>query len=250
MRRREVPGAKPSNGSATTSRCTARRPTTAWRCSRRRRWRTCARACPATTATTTPATSRRWSPARRRCGWPRSTCPTATRSAPTSSPTSSTWMERLNAPRPRAAGARGAAGAGRRLQRHPRARGRRQPALAGWATRCSSPRPAAAFRALKWLGLTDAYMEADGAPGGYTFWDYQAGAWQRNHGIRIDHAAALAPGRRPAGAASTIHRDARGGTSPPTTCPWWPSWSCSAAPASPPGGASARLALMSGCFGS
>ncbi|HEX6866642.1 MAG TPA: exodeoxyribonuclease III [Caulobacteraceae bacterium] len=44
-----------------------------------------------------------------------------------------------------------------------------------------------AFRALKNLGLTDAYMEADGTPGGYTFWDYQAGAWQRNHGIRIDH---------------------------------------------------------------
>ena len=21
----------------------------------------------------------------------------------------------------------------------------------------------------------------------YTFWDYQAGAWQRNNGIRIDH---------------------------------------------------------------
>ncbi|MCA0421403.1 MAG: exodeoxyribonuclease III, partial [Proteobacteria bacterium] len=25
------------------------------------------------------------------------------------------------------------------------------------------------------------------APGLYTFWDYQAGAWQRNNGIRIDH---------------------------------------------------------------
>ena len=25
------------------------------------------------------------------------------------------------------------------------------------------------------------------APGQYTFWDYQAGAWQKNHGIRIDH---------------------------------------------------------------
>jgi exodeoxyribonuclease-3 len=21
----------------------------------------------------------------------------------------------------------------------------------------------------------------------YTFWDYQAGAWNKNHGIRIDH---------------------------------------------------------------
>ncbi len=23
----------------------------------------------------------------------------------------------------------------------------------------------------------------------YTFWDYQAGAWQKNNGIRIDHVA-------------------------------------------------------------
>ena len=30
-------------------------------------------------------------------------------------------------------------------------------------------------------------MTADGSPGAYTFWDYQAGAWQRNNGIRIDH---------------------------------------------------------------
>jgi len=25
------------------------------------------------------------------------------------------------------------------------------------------------------------------APGHYSFWDYQAGSWQRNNGIRIDH---------------------------------------------------------------
>ncbi|HEY2483437.1 MAG TPA: exodeoxyribonuclease III, partial [Caulobacteraceae bacterium] len=31
------------------------------------------------------------------------------------------------------------------------------------------PESRAAFRGLKWLGLTDAYMAADGAPGGYTF---------------------------------------------------------------------------------
>ena len=49
------------------------------------------------------------------------------------------------------------------------------------------PESREAFRALKYLGLTDAYMALDGRPGGYTFWDYQAGAWQRNHGIRIDH---------------------------------------------------------------
>ena len=30
-------------------------------------------------------------------------------------------------------------------------------------------------------------MQADGAAHRYTFWDYQAGAWQKDHGIRIDH---------------------------------------------------------------
>jgi exodeoxyribonuclease III len=50
------------------------------------------------------------------------------------------------------------------------------------------PESRGAFRALKNLGLTEAYLQADGAPGAFTFWDYQATAWQRNNGIRIDHA--------------------------------------------------------------
>jgi exodeoxyribonuclease-3 len=43
------------------------------------------------------------------------------------------------------------------------------------------------FRALCNLGLTDAVRAASDGPGPYTFWDYQAGAWQKNDGIRIDH---------------------------------------------------------------
>jgi exodeoxyribonuclease-3 len=43
------------------------------------------------------------------------------------------------------------------------------------------------FRALLHLGLTDALRATTDAPGMYTFWDYQAGAWQRNNGLRIDH---------------------------------------------------------------
>jgi exodeoxyribonuclease-3 len=70
------------------------------------------------------------------------------------------------------------------------------------------PQSRAAWRALKNLGLTDAYMQADGAPGGYTFWDYQAGAWQRNHGIRIDHAL-LSPQAADVLVGVTIHRDVR-----------------------------------------
>ena len=45
-----------------------------------------------------------------------------------------------------------------------------------------------AFRALKNLGLTEANLSAGAEPHGFTFWDYQAGAWQRNIGIRIDFA--------------------------------------------------------------
>jgi exodeoxyribonuclease-3 len=75
------------------------------------------------------------------------------------------------------------------------------------------PQTRAAFRALKWLGLTDAYMAADGAPGGYTFWDYQAGAWRRNHGIRIDHLL-LSPPAADRLKAVTIHKDMRAADKP------------------------------------
>ena len=43
------------------------------------------------------------------------------------------------------------------------------------------------FRELAALGFTDALRAMDASDGAYTFWDYQAGAWQKNNGIRIDH---------------------------------------------------------------
>ena len=50
------------------------------------------------------------------------------------------------------------------------------------------PESRAAFRSLVNLGYTDAIRQIHGSkPDLYTFWDYQAGAWQRNNGIRIDH---------------------------------------------------------------
>jgi exodeoxyribonuclease-3 len=75
------------------------------------------------------------------------------------------------------------------------------------------PESRAAFRSLKWLGLSDAYMQAGGAPHGYTFWDYQAGAWQRNNGIRIDHAL-LSPQAADVLTDVAIHRDVRGWDKP------------------------------------
>jgi exodeoxyribonuclease-3 len=43
------------------------------------------------------------------------------------------------------------------------------------------------FRTLANLGLTDAIRAVSDAGGLYSFWDYQAGAWQKDNGIRIDH---------------------------------------------------------------
>ncbi|UDL95458.1 exodeoxyribonuclease III [Lichenihabitans sp. PAMC28606] len=43
------------------------------------------------------------------------------------------------------------------------------------------------FRSLLNLGLVDAVRAMTDEAGLYSFWDYQAGAWHRNRGIRIDH---------------------------------------------------------------
>ena len=55
------------------------------------------------------------------------------------------------------------------------------------------PESRAAFRRIVNLGLTDAFramhphMPPQPGPEQFSFWDYQAGAWDRNDGIRIDH---------------------------------------------------------------
>tara|TARA_B100000242_G_scaffold65561_1_gene40502 strand:+ start:98 stop:931 length:834 start_codon:yes stop_codon:yes gene_type:complete len=45
----------------------------------------------------------------------------------------------------------------------------------------------AKFRKILNLGFLDAFRACNDGPGHYSFWDYQAGAWDRNDGIRIDH---------------------------------------------------------------
>lgn len=68
----------------------------------------------------------------------------------------------------------------------PEARDARDPAA--WVSDALFlPQTRAAFRELINLGLTEALRASSDAGGLYTFWDYQAGAWQRNNGIRIDH---------------------------------------------------------------
>jgi exodeoxyribonuclease III len=50
------------------------------------------------------------------------------------------------------------------------------------------PETRARFRALVHLGFTDPVRALDPSGEIYTFWDYQAGSWQKNNGIRIDFA--------------------------------------------------------------
>jgi exodeoxyribonuclease-3 len=49
------------------------------------------------------------------------------------------------------------------------------------------PETRAAYQRILHLGFTDAFRARVQGPGHYSFWDYQAGAWNRNDGIRIDH---------------------------------------------------------------
>jgi len=50
------------------------------------------------------------------------------------------------------------------------------------------PESRARFRRLIWMGFTDAVRAVHPHGPVYTFWDYQGGAWQRDSGLRIDHA--------------------------------------------------------------
>ena len=50
------------------------------------------------------------------------------------------------------------------------------------------PETRARFRQLIYLGLTDAIRALHPRQRVFTFWDYQAAAWERDSGLRIDHA--------------------------------------------------------------
>jgi len=70
-----------------------------------------------------------------------------------------------------------------------------------------------ALRGLIHLGFTDALAATSPDPHAYTFWDYQAGAWPRDHGIRIDHML-LSPQAADRLLACTADREVRGGEKP------------------------------------
>lgn len=69
------------------------------------------------------------------------------------------------------------------------------------------------FRTLLNLGLTDAFRALNQKDHQYTFWDYQAGCWPKDLGIRIDHFL-LSPPVTDRLISCTIDRQPRGEESP------------------------------------
>ena len=61
--------------------------------------------------------------------------------------------------------------------------------------------------------LGNAIRATTDADGTYSFWDYQAGAWQKNNGIRIDHLL-LSPEAQDRMASAGIDRHVRGWEKP------------------------------------
>jgi len=76
------------------------------------------------------------------------------------------------------------------------------------------------FRTLTHLGFTEAVRACTDAPETFTFWDYQAGAWQKNNGIRIDHIL-LSPQASDLMAGCGIDKHVRGWEKPSDHVPVW-----------------------------
>jgi len=82
------------------------------------------------------------------------------------------------------------------------------------------PESRAALRKIENLGYADAFRACNPQPYQYTFWDYQAGAWQKDHGIRIDHIL-LSPRALDQLNACAIDKRVRGGEKPSDHVPVW-----------------------------
>ncbi|MGV3651694.1 MAG: exodeoxyribonuclease III [Devosia sp.] len=83
---------------------------------------------------------------------------------------------------------------------------------AWWGDALFRPESQERFRALLNLGLRDGLRAVSDQPC-YTFWDFQAGAWRRDHGIRIDHLL-LSPQACDRLETVKVHRDVRGWDKP------------------------------------
>ena len=82
------------------------------------------------------------------------------------------------------------------------------------------PESRAALRKVEYEGYTDAFRACDAQPNQYTFWDYMAGAWQKDHGIRIDHIL-LSPQAADRLKRCAIDKQVRGREKPSDHVPIW-----------------------------
>lgn len=77
-----------------------------------------------------------------------------------------------------------------------------------------------ALRCIVNLGLTDAFATLHPGGGRYSWWDYRAGAWERDEGCRIDHLL-LSPQAADRLRASGIDKTPRGWDKPSDHTPVW-----------------------------
>jgi exodeoxyribonuclease-3 len=82
------------------------------------------------------------------------------------------------------------------------------------------PETRAKFRALCFQGWTDAIRSIQPIGAAFTFWDYQAGAWPRDLGLRIDHLL-LSPAAADRLSTAGIDRAVRGGERASDHVPVW-----------------------------
>ncbi|MEX0286459.1 MAG: exodeoxyribonuclease III [Paracoccaceae bacterium] len=82
------------------------------------------------------------------------------------------------------------------------------------------PESRAAWRDIVNLGFTEAFRSRTRGGGHYSFWDYQAGAWNRGDGIRIDHFL-LTPQCADLLRDCQIDKDVRGREKPSDHVPVW-----------------------------
>jgi exodeoxyribonuclease-3 len=88
------------------------------------------------------------------------------------------------------------------------------PAACHGGTHVSAPERQAFARLCQW-GLVDAYRLRHREPGRYTWWDYRAGNFHKNFGMRIDHLL-VTPANAGRVVAAEIDREARKGKPVPS----------------------------------
>ncbi len=89
-----------------------------------------------------------------------------------------------------------------------------------WGDALYRPETLEKYRILCNLGLTNAFKACNAQGHQYSFWDYQAGAWQRDNGILIDHLL-LSPQAADVLLTCQTDKDVRGWKKPSDHVPVW-----------------------------